>query len=140
MQPLQTERGHGPAPTRDVRGERRRRARDIFPLPCPRDREVFDRDVDRGLPRGLRQRLGERLSVHHDVLNAVDSLNWLHDPSVRCGRDRHASYVGPSLAQCQCLNHIEASVQELGPPPASLSPAEALLQLRVAGGAYTVEQ
>ncbi|CAK0799436.1 unnamed protein product, partial [Prorocentrum cordatum] len=120
--------------------ESRRRPRDILPLPYPSFREPLDKASVKELARGTRQRIGRRLGVCSDVYGCVDALNWLHDPSLRCGRDRPARYVGPSLARSQCLAHISESVRNLGPPPSTLSPAEALVQLRVAGGAYNVEQ
>ncbi|CAK0878435.1 unnamed protein product, partial [Prorocentrum cordatum] len=124
----------------DVHDTGRRRPRGILPLPYPSFREPLDKASVKELARGTRQRIGRRLGVCNDVYGCVDALNWLHDPSLRCGRDRFARYVGPPLAQSQCLAHISESVRNLGPPPSTLSPAEALVQKRVAGGAYSVEQ
>eukprot|EP00959_Pyramimonas_sp_CCMP1952_P069281 1445884-Pyramimonas_sp.AAC.1 len=84
-------------------------------------------------------RSGKRIAVCNDVLRAVDPVNWLRDPSLTRGRDRNARYAGPSLAQSSCRARIEESVRYLCAPPSSLSPAEAMVQLRVAGGACAVE-
>ncbi|CAK0839763.1 unnamed protein product, partial [Prorocentrum cordatum] len=120
--------------------ESRRRPRDILPLPYSSFEEPLDKASIKELARGTMQRIGRMLGVCNDVYACVDAFNWLHDPSLRCGRDRSARYVGPSLAQSQCLARISESVRNLGPPPSTPSPAEALVQLRVAGGAYNVEQ
>ena len=125
---------------RGARDFGRRRPRDIFPLPYPKAFDPEDKVAMSALARGTRQRLGRRRNADEDVRRCVDALNWLHDPSMTCGRDRLARYVGPSLAQSQCHAHVHDSVRYLGAPPGSLSPAEALSQLRVAGGAYNVEQ
>ncbi|CAK0878156.1 unnamed protein product [Prorocentrum cordatum] len=107
---------------------------------CPDLIEHVRAELEREGKLNKNLRLAREERESRDVTRAVDALNWLNDSSTHVGRDRSFTAGALSLAQRQCLTHISSSVEELGAPPRDLSPAEALRQLRVAGGGYCVEE
>ena len=105
----------------------RRRPRDPLPLPVP---PVPERPK-RGLGRGCAQRCSRRNAIASAVATTTKALNALCVG--QSGQPLEPSSGLLSATQQLFLEHIEKSVDELGPPPEGLSPAAALTELRGPG-------
>ena len=101
--------------------------RDLFPLP-----RCHVEPVSAGRrSRGVQQRCTRRHFRDLDFDRCVASLNLLatHQPVAPPGKGKGSRPI--SLAQSSALEHIKFCVDSLGRPPADLSHAEALRQLRI---------
>jgi hypothetical protein len=100
--------------------------RDALPLPHLRATAS-----GAGVSRGTQRRRGHAAALIADCNRCVDALNDMYaeaaDPGVMCDP------VRVSDTQVKCMDRILFSCRSAGRPPADLTPAEALRELRLAG-------
>ena len=106
------------------------RQRNLFPLPPLKAVALPNDDYRRSFVSAKsRRRAGSRRHAIEDCNHAIRALNVLNDYSFNCSSPVTAK---PTLAQRQCLKHIQDSVVAFGAPPdPHLTPTEALQELRV---------
>ena len=106
------------------------RQRDLFPLPLLKAVALHNDENRRSFVSAkFRRRAGACRHAIDDCNHTIRPLNVLNGHSFNCSSPVTAK---PTLAQRQCLKHIQDSVVAFGAPPdPHLTPTEALQELRV---------
>ena len=102
--------------------------RDVLPLPRP---GVRHSNFAAAFSRGCQQRVGRKRAAAVDLDHAVRSLNWLESHAAQSPLGASDGAAVLSTGQHKVMSHVKQAVAELGPPPADLTPAEALRKLRL---------